>query len=127
MLQPHQRAALIPNEQGVIWTRFLDSRFVQPVASGSFAVLIQSIVQKSNVDADLKGLLEISSGSSLPVVFAFDGGLNLEAREISIHQLHPEKRWDGQVSENGRVMLLREPGQTKPIHLVHESTLEQLV
>ena len=127
MIHPHQRAALIPNAQGVVWTQFLVGRFVRLLADGSFAVVLQSIVQKSQGHAELNGLIEFSSGTSLPVVFAIDGVLNLETREVSIHQAHPEKRWEGQLSENGRVMMLHEVGQTKPIHLVHEPTLEQLV
>jgi hypothetical protein len=125
MLQPHQRAALIPNAPGVSWTQFLGARFVH--SSGSFAVAVQSTVQKSQEHSDLKGLIEISSGGSLPVIFPFDGVLNLETREISIQQAQPQKAWVGQISENGRVIVLREIGQTKPIQLIHEQTLEQLV
>jgi hypothetical protein len=61
------------------------------------------------------------------VIFPFDGVLNLETREISIHQAHPEKSWAGQISANGRVMVLQETSQAKPIHLVHEETLAQLI
>jgi hypothetical protein len=100
---------------------------MQLAADGSLAVSIQSLVQKSQGHAELKGLIELSSGGSLPVVFVFDGVLNLETREISIQQTHPEKHWDGLLSENGRVMTLHEAGQAKPIHLVHELTLDQLV
>ncbi|MDR3403119.1 MAG: hypothetical protein P4L99_11540 [Chthoniobacter sp.] len=127
MFQPHQRAALFPNEPGIHWTQFLGGRFVQLAAGGTFAVSIQNIVQKSQGHADLKGMIELSSGGSLPVVFACEGVLNLETREIAIQQTHPEKRWTGLLSENGRVMTLHEAGQAKPIHLVHELTLEQLV
>jgi len=125
MFQPHQRAALIPNNPGEEWTQFLDAPFVQP--GGSFAVVVQSMVQKSQEHSDLKGLIELSSGASLPVIFPFAGVLNLETRQISIQQAHPEKAWAGQISANGRVMVLREAGQAKPIHLVHEETLEQLI
>jgi hypothetical protein len=125
MFEPHQRATLIPNDPGVKWPQFLGAPFVQP--GGSFAVVVQSMVQKSQEHSELKGLIEISSGASLPVIFPFDGVLNLETREISIQQAHPEKSWAGQISANGRVMVLREAGQAKPIHLVHEQTLEQLI
>lgn len=125
MLQPHQRAALIPNDPGVSWPQFLGARFVQ--SSGSFGVVVQSIVQKSQAYCELKGLIEISSSDSLPVIFTFDGVLNLETREISVHQAHPEKFWSGQISTNGRVMMLRQADQATPIHLVHEQTLEELI
>ena len=127
MLQPHQRAALIPNETGVSWTQFLGERFVHLGSSSAFAIVVQSIAQKSPGHADLKGLVELSSGPSLPVVFPFEGALNLETRECSLHQTNPEKLWDGEISENGRVMILRDPGQAKLMHLVHEPTLVQLV
>jgi hypothetical protein len=71
--------------------------------------------------------MELSLGSSLPIVSEFVGVLNLENREISIRQLQPERNYAGQISENGRVILLREVGQPKPIHLIHEETLAQLV
>ncbi len=125
MLQPHQRAALIQNDPGVSWPQFLGARFVQ--SDGSFAVVVQGVVQKSQAHCELKGLIEISSNGSLPVIFTFDGVLNLETREISIHQAQPEKAWSGQISENGRVMTLSAAGQAKPIHLIHEQTLEQLI
>lgn len=125
MLQPHHRAALIPNDAGVSWPQFLSARFVQ--SNGSFAIVVQSIVQRSRAHCELKGLVEISSNGSLPVIFIFDGVLNLESREISIHQAQPEKAWEGQISENGRVMMLREVGSAKAIHLIHEQTLEQLI
>ncbi|MEP6668309.1 MAG: hypothetical protein ABJF10_04105 [Chthoniobacter sp.] len=124
MLQPHQRAAQIPNEPGVSWLAFLGGRFVE--ASGDFAVVVQRMAQ-SPTHSDLEGLIELSSGGSLPVVYAFTGVLKLEFREISLQQTHPEKRWDGQLSENGRVMTLHEAGRTKAIHLVHEMTLEQFL
>src|SRR5689334_1568458 len=131
MLQPHQRAALIPSEPVVPWHSFLKSRFVESLhsngTSASLAIVVQTIQQQSQILADIRGLVELSSGSSLPVVSAFVGQLNLESRELSIHQAHPQKAWNGQISENGRVMVLREAGQAKPIHLVHEETLAQLV
>jgi len=125
MLLPHQRAALIPNDPGVTWPQFLGGRFVE--SDGSFAIVVQGVVQKSQAHCELNGLIEISSRGSLPVIFTFGGVLNLETREISIQQAQPEKLWDGQISENGRVMELREVGRAKPIHLIHEQTLEQLV
>jgi hypothetical protein len=125
MFQPHQRAALIPNGPGVKWPQWLGAPFVQP--GGSFAVVVQGLVQRGQEHLDLKGLIEISSGASLPVIFPFDGVLNLETREISIHQAQPEKSWSGQISANGRVMTLQEAGQAKPIHLVHEQTLDELI
>jgi hypothetical protein len=82
MFEPHQRAALIPIDPGVNWPQFLNAPFVQP--RGSFAIVVQSSVQKSLEHSDLKGLIEISSAASLPVIFPFDAVLNLEAREISI-------------------------------------------
>ena len=124
MLQPHQRAAQIPNEPGVSWLAFLGGRFA--AADGTFAVLVQRMAQRGHT-SDLEGLIELSAGGSLPVVYPFTGALNLEFREISLQQTHPEKRWAGQLSENGRVMTLHEVGQAKPLHLVHETTLEQLL
>ena len=96
-------------------------------ASGELGVVVERIVQKSPGHCDLQGLIELSSGGSLPVVFPFQGVLNLESRELTIQQAQPEKRWGGALSENGRVMTLLEVGQSKLVHLVHESTLEQLV
>ena len=125
MIQPHQRAALIPNEPGVSWLSFLGARFVE--ASGELAVAVQNMEQKSQGHFELTGLIELSSGGSLPVVYPFTGVLNLETREISIQQTQPAKHWSGPLSENGRVMTLLEVGQAKPVHLVHEPTLEQLV
>ena len=116
---------MIPNAPGVSWPQFLAEPFVQ--AGGSFAVVVQTIVPRSLEHSDLKGMIEISSGASLPVIFAFAGLLNVETREISIQQAHPQKSWSGQISTNGRVMQLTEVGQVKPIHLVHEETLEQLL
>lgn len=124
MFQPHQRAALIINDAGVKWPQFLAGPFVQP--GGSFAIVVQSIVQTSQEQSELKGMIEISSGASLPVIFPFAGVLNLETREIALQQAHPEKSWAGQISTNGRVVMLQEAGQAKPIHLVHEQTLDEL-
>jgi hypothetical protein len=131
MIEPHQRAALIPNDPGVSWTHFLTARFVGPLPQAgrevAMAIVSQAIMQQSQGHANLRGLVEVSSRSSLPVVFEFVGALNLETREITIHQTQPDKIYGGQISENGRVMTLREAGHSKPIHLVHEETLAQLV
>jgi hypothetical protein len=122
---------MIPNEPGVSWPQVLRARFVGPFTQAgrdvSLAVVVQTIVQQSQDHAHLSGLVEVSSRSSLPVVFEFAGALNLETHEISIHQTQPDKIYAGQVSENGRVMALREAGRSKLIHLVHEETLEKLV
>lgn len=131
MIQPHQRAALIPNDPRVSWTAFLGGRFVGALPSAgrdaSLAIVPQALAHQDLQFAQLRGLVEVSSRSSLPVVFQFAAILNLETREITIRQAQPDKTYEGQLSENGRVMTLREPGQPKPIHLVHEETLAQLV
>jgi hypothetical protein len=131
MLEPHHRAAQIPNEPGVTWLHFIHSRYVESSPanskSGTLAIVMRAIQQQSQTLAGLQGLVEISWGGSLPVVTDFQGVLNLENREISIQQAPPEKTYDGQLSENGRVMVLRLRGQVKPIYLVHEPTLAQLV
>jgi hypothetical protein len=131
MIAPHQRAALIPNDPGVIWTQFLGARFVgqmpQTGRDASLAVVVQSVERQSPEHAHLRGLIEISSHSSLPVVFEFVAVLNLETREITIRQGQPDLIYSGQFSENGRVMTLRQAGHSKPLHLVHEETLANLV
>lgn len=131
MLELHSRAALIPSEPGLNWHSFIKSRFVDPLHHGggtpSLAVVVQTFAQQSQSLADIRGLMELSSGSSLPVVSEFVGLVNLESREISIRQIQPEKNYAGQISENGRVIVLSEVGQSKPIHLIHEETLAQLV
>jgi hypothetical protein len=131
MFEPHQRAALMPNQPGVSWHHFLSGRFVgslpQAGRDASLGIMVQSIEQQSQEHADIRGFLERSSGSSLPVVSEFVGVLNLESREISIHQAQPEKIYGGQISENGRVMVLRESGHSKAIHLVHEETLARFL
>jgi hypothetical protein len=88
---------------------------------------VQTIEQQSQEHAEIRGILEQSSGSSLPVVSEFVGVLNLESLEISIQQTQPEKIYSGQISENGRVITLWQTGQSKPIHLVHDETLVQFV
>ena len=131
MIEPHQRAALIPNDPGVSWAHLLRARFVGPFAQAgsgaSLAIVVQAVAQRSQEHADLRGLVEVSSRSSLPVVFEFVGAVNLETREISIRQAQPDRIYGGHISENGRVMTLREAGHSKPIHLVHEETLARLV
>jgi hypothetical protein len=131
MIQPHQRAALIPNDPSVSWTGFLGGRFIGSLTSAgreaSLAIVVQAFAHQGPEHAHLRGLVEVSSRSSLPVVFEFAAVLNLETREISIRQSQPGKTYEGQISENGRVMTLREPGRPKPIHLVHEETLAQLL
>lgn len=120
---------MIPNDPGVSWLHFLTGRFVGTSArsGASLAIVVQAFGQQDLGNAGLRGLVEVSSRSSLPVVFEFTGALNLETREITIHQTQPDKIYSGQISENGRVMTLRESGHAKPIHLVHEETLAQLV
>jgi hypothetical protein len=131
MIQPHQRAALIPNDPRVSWTGFLGGRFVGALPTAgrdaSLAIVVQAFAHQGPEHAQLRGLVEVSSRSSLPVVFEFAAVLNLETREITIRQAEPDKTYEGQISENGRVMTLREPGRPKPIYLVHEETLAQLV
>ena len=131
MLELHTRAALTPSQPRVSWHSFIKSRFIDTLHHGkgdqSLAVVVQSIQQQSQTVAEIRGLMELSLGSSLPVVSEFVGVLNLENREISIRQTQPERNYAGQVSENGRVIVLREAGQSRPIHLIHEETLTQLV
>jgi hypothetical protein len=131
MIELHQRATLIPNASGVSWTQYLTARFAGPFPQAGrgaeLAIVVQTIVQPIQQHAGLCGLVEVSSRASLPVVYGFTGVVNLETREISIHQTQPDKIYTGQLSENGRVMTLRETGHSKPIHLVHEDTLAQLV
>ena len=131
MIEPHQRATLIPNDPGVSWLHVLSARFVGPFLQAgkdaSLAIVVQTITPQSLAHAHLRGIVEVSSRSSLPVVFEFAGVVNMETREISIHQTQPDKIYGGQVSENGRVMTLRETGHSKPMHLVHEETLERLI
>ena len=131
MLEPYQRAALIPNEPGMSWHHFMRGRFVDseiPAAKdASLALVIQMMEQQGQTLAHIRGLVERSLGLSLQVVAEFVGQINLESRDISIHQRQPEKAYTGQISENGRVIVLYEAGEAKPIHLVHEETLAQLV
>ena len=127
MLQPHQRAARIPNGSGVQWVQFLDARFASFDAEPALAFVLQAIEAQSPLIAGVRGFLEVSRGQSLPVVFAIHGELNLESREISFRQEQPEAAWQGQFSLNGRVLQLRRAGEVKAIALVHEETLRDLV
>jgi len=131
MLEPYERAALIPAEPGVPWHSFLKSRFVESSRTNgkalSLAIVVQAVQQQSHVHADIVGLVELYSGSALPVVLGFVGQLNLENREFSIRQDQSGKNFTGKISENGLVMTLHEMGSSKPIYLVHEPTLAQLV
>jgi hypothetical protein len=90
-------------------------------------MVVESIVQQSQEHAELSGLVESAVGSSLPVVSEFVGIVNLETREISLHQTHPDHTYEGQISENGRVMVLRRVAQSQLIYLVHEETLAHFV
>jgi hypothetical protein len=129
MLEPHQRAALIPNEPHVHWHSFLRGRFIGslPERNKTLAIALQAVEQQSPVHAAMRGWVELSSGGALPVVSEFAGVLSLETREVSLRQTQPDKEYTGQISENGRVMVLRVSGQAKPIHLVHEETLAELL
>lgn len=137
MLEDHERAARMPNEGNVTWHHFVRSRFAGQVSrkgGGTFlAIDVQSVALVSYLDAELRGLLEYSTASALPVVFEFTGTLNLETRDVfidSAHEGQPERRYAGSFSENGRVLTLRscapdEP-PSKPLHLVHEGTAQEL-
>jgi hypothetical protein len=92
----------------------------------SLAIAVQTIEQQSQSNAVLRGLVELYAGFLLPVVSEFIADLNLETREISIRQSRPDRRNLGQFSENGRVLVLRETGKPKPLHLVHDETLATL-
>ena len=122
MLEPHQRAALVPNAPEVRWLQFLRWRFL----GASLGLAIQAAEQQNPEHAELRGLLEHSNDGSLPVVSEFTGTLNIESREITVHETRPERHYSGQFSENGRVLTLRRAGQPKPIYLVHEETLVDL-
>lgn len=131
MLESHQRAALFPNDPGVQWHHFLGGRFIGPsprtAKNTSLALVAQTIDQQSPIHATLRGLIELSSGGSLPIVTEFVGELNLETREISIHQPRPDMHYTGRFSENGRVLVLRANEESKSAHLVHEETLAKFV
>src|SRR5258707_10075674 len=110
MLETHQRAAWIPNGPNIPWHHFIVSRFVGRLPGRDrdaiLAVVVHSISQQSETHAELRGVMEYSSGSSLPVVFEFVGSLLLDSREISMDEMHlnqPRRHYSGQLSENGRV------------------------
>ena len=129
MLEDHQRATQIPNDPGVAWHHFLVGRFIGLLADRktALALTIQTVEQRSEIHAVLVGLIELSVGRALPVVTEFTGELNLESREISVHQSSSDRHYSGHFSENGRVIILRGNGQSKPIYLVHEDTLSQFL
>ena len=136
MLQIHGRAALIPIEPSAHWYRFLLSRFIGTSPGGtndaSLALVVQSVSQQSATHAGLSGLMEYGSGVSLPVVFECSGTVDLETREIAIHESNQGKNsYTGSFSENGRVITLcsvSSAGQkSKPLHLIHEKTLTKLL
>ncbi len=122
MLEPHQRAARIPNAPEVRWHQFLSGRFLGP----TLGLAIQAAEQQTAEHAELRGILEYANDGSLPVVLEFTGALNIETREITVHETRPEWHYSGQFSENGRVLTLRRDGQAKLIYLVHEETLVEL-
>ena len=137
MLEDHERAARMPNETNVTWHHFVSSRFIgqasRKAGGTSLAIDIQSVALVSYLDAELRGLLEYSTTSALPVVFEFTGTLNLETRDVFINNAHegdPERSYAGSFSENGRVLTLRSlaPGEppSKPLQLIHEGTLQEL-
>jgi hypothetical protein len=131
MLEPHQRAALLPNGPGLSWHHFLAGRFVgtpgRPGGAASFACVVGNIQAQEPGIAEIRGWIEQSSGPALPIVSEFVGVLNLETREISFQLAQPATAYNGQISENGRVMVLRQTGQARPLYLVHEETLAELI
>jgi hypothetical protein len=137
MLDLHKRAGWVANDPNVAWHHFLRSRFTgRPPGrdrTASVTVLIHTIAQQSESDAGLRGLIEYTWDASVPVVFEFTGSLLPDTRELSIEELHPGQPgriYSGQLSENGRVMTLREQlpggGTSKAFHLIDEGTLALL-
>jgi hypothetical protein len=101
-------------------------------SDASLALVVQMVSQQSATHAELSGLMEYGHGSSLPVVFECTGTVDLETRDLSIHEANQgERSYVGRFSENGRVIslssLLATGRKSKPFHLVHEDTLAQLV
>ena len=88
---------------------------------------MQSIAPQSEEHAEVRGLLELIAGTSLPLVSEFVGVLNLESREISIHDANQGRHFSGQISENGRVIVLRQKSHARPIHLIDEATLQEMI
>lgn len=137
MLEDHERAAMMINEGNVTWHQFVQARFVNRQSNRkghtSLSIDVQTVSQESHSHAALRGLLEYSTDSSLPIVFEFIGALDLDTRDVRIddgHGNNPERSYEGRLSENGRVLTLRSrmPGKTqaKPLHLVHEGTVQEL-
>ncbi len=124
----------MPNSPDVPWHHFLRSQFIGRLPDrdrdATLALLVHAITQQDETHAELRGMMEYSFDSSLPVLFGFTGSLALDSREISIEEIHvnqPGQKHSGQFSENGRVLTLRshsEKGKiSKPFHLVHAETL----
>ncbi len=137
MFEDHERAAMMPNEGNITWHYFIRSRFIGELKKGRertfLAIDIQTVSLESPLHVDLRGLLEYSTGSALPVVFEITGTVNLENRDVRIDDAlsnAPEKSYAGSFSENGRVLSLRslapERAHAKPLLLVHEGTLREL-
>ncbi len=125
------------NEPNASWHHFVRSRFEARLLrrrdSISVAIDIQRVELGSAVHADLAGVMEHSSGSSLPVVTPFTGTLDLESRELLMEQEQrtgDASRYAGRFSENGRVLTLRAQGGAGfgpgEIHLIHEATRREL-
>jgi len=158
MLDIHQRAAWIENEPHIEWHHFLRSRFAGRMpgrGSGSeLVVAVQTIVQQSEIQAELRGSMEyFPERGALPIVFDFVGSVQLDSREVILREMHSHGQavqlrapalqaqdqaqdgriYAGQISENGRVMSLQAvaaDGRTpksKPFHLIHEETLAELL
>ena len=158
MLEIHQRAAWIENEPHVVWHHFLRSRFAGRLPgrgrASELVVAVQTVVQQSEIQAELRGSLEyFLEKGALPVVFDFVGSVQLDSREVILREMHSNGRavqmrapapqsqeqeqdgriYAGQISENGRVMSLQAvaaDGRTpksKPFHLIHEDTLTELL
>lgn len=137
MLEDHERAAMMPNEGNITWHYFIRSRFIgremERAGRTSLTVDITTATLESHSHVAISGLLEYSTSSSLPVVFAFAGTVDLETREVRIddgQSEYPARSYVGSFSENGRRLTLRlhVPGKTpsRQLHLVHEATLAEL-
>jgi hypothetical protein len=129
MLEPHQRAQWLTNNPGVTWQHFVRSRFIGPSPErrgATLGVVVQNATQESEIHAELRGLLELSTSQSLPIVHEFVASIDLVTRDLSIEGSNGSF-YSGQFSENGRVLTLRTQlpggGTSRPFHLVHEATL----
>jgi hypothetical protein len=131
MLADYQRAAIMKNSEGVSWLQFVQSRF-----TGRFgredAVLtidVQALTQRSDCHAELRGVVEHSANTALPVATEFIATLEFANREVRINTGRASAFF-GQLSENGRVLTLFSDDKgfspTKPLHLIHEGTSEEL-